>query len=127
VPCDERELTARLTALIRRVRGPLSPRRVVRVGALVVRLGRGAVTVEPSLGLTPVQYTLLAYLAGQPGVVLTDRALAEGVRAAHGATSEVELDAELRGLRAAVTTASGIDHSLERLDGMGWRFGAEDA
>jgi DNA-binding response OmpR family regulator len=127
VPCDERELAARLTALIRRVRGPLSPLRVVRVGALVVRLGRGAVTVEPPLGLTPVQHTLLGYLAGQRGVVITHRALAEGVRAAHGATSEAELDAELRRLQVAVTTASGVDHALERVAGMGWRIGVDDA
>jgi DNA-binding response OmpR family regulator len=127
LPCDERELKARLAALIRRVRGPLSPRRVVRVGALVVRLGRGVVAVEPSLGLTPVQLTLLGLLAGQHGVVISDSVLADGVCAAHGPTPSVSVEVELRGLRAALARASGVDHAIERVDGMGWRMGAADA
>jgi DNA-binding response OmpR family regulator len=126
IPCDERELTARLAALIRRVRGPLSPRRVVRVGAMVVHLGHGVVTVAPSLGLTPVQMTLLGYLAGQRGVVISETVLADGVRAAHGPRLHGELDAELRGLQAAVATASGVDWAIEQLDGIGWRLGVVD-
>jgi DNA-binding response OmpR family regulator len=121
-PFDERELRARLRSLMRRVRGPLSPRRVVRVGELVVRLGRGVVALEPALALTPVQLTMLGYLAAQPGVVLSERALADGVQAAHGPMSDVGLDAELRGLQAAVDVAAGVDHVLEHIDGAGWRM-----
>jgi DNA-binding response OmpR family regulator len=124
VPCDERELTARLTALIRRVRGPLRPARVVQVGALIVRLRHDCLTLEPALALTPVQRSLLAQLADQRGVVLSDRALADGVRAAHGATDFV-LDAEMRALQDAVAAASGVEHAVERIDGMGWRIGGE--
>jgi DNA-binding response OmpR family regulator len=113
-------------ALIRRARGPLSPGRTIRVGELVVRLGRGAVSVEPVLALTPVQRTMLGYLAGQPGVLLSETALADGVRRVHGSMSDVQLKAELRGLQAAVEVASGVNNAIERFPGMGWRLTAAE-
>jgi DNA-binding response OmpR family regulator len=125
LPCDERELRARLRALLRRSRGPLSPKRVVKVGELTVRLGRGFVTVEPDLLCTPMQFTLLGHLAGNPGAVVSDAALEDSVRAVHGPPSSVQLKAELRGLREAVAVASGIPSALERVDDIGWRLTTE--
>jgi DNA-binding response OmpR family regulator len=125
LPCDERELRARLRALIRRSRGPLSPQRVVKIGKITVVLGRGVVTVEPDLPCTPMQFTLLGYLAGNPGVVVSDPALEEGVRAVHGPPSHEQLEAELLGLRHALAVASGIPGALERVDDLGWRLATE--
>jgi DNA-binding response OmpR family regulator len=125
LPCDERELRARLRALIRRARGPLSPQRVVKVGELTVVLGRGVVTVEPDLPCTPMQFTLLGYLAGNPGVVVSDAALKEGVRAVHDPPSDVQLETELLGLRHALAVASGIPGALERVESIGWRLTTE--
>jgi DNA-binding response OmpR family regulator len=122
VPCDERELWARLRALIRRFRGPLSPRRTVRLGDVTVGLGHGVVTVEPTVPLTPVQLTLLGYLAGNPGVVVSEAALLDGVRAAHGPTSQAQVEAELGGLQSALAVASGIPNALQLLGGIGWRL-----
>jgi DNA-binding response OmpR family regulator len=126
-PLDDRELRARLVSLMRRARGSLSPRRVVRVGELVVRLGRGVVVVEPPLDLTPVQRSLLGFFAGQPGMVLGEDLLADGVRVAHGPISDAQLDAELDGLRAAVDVAAGVADTIERVEDLGWRLrtGAE--
>jgi DNA-binding response OmpR family regulator len=122
-PFEDRELRARLLALIRRMGGPLSPRRLVRVGTLVVRLGRGDVVLEPAVDLSPVQRRLLGYLAGQPGVVLSETALADGIRAAHGPISAEQLDGELGRLRAAIDLASGVDQAIEYIEGAGWRLG----
>jgi DNA-binding response OmpR family regulator len=124
IPCDERELRARLRALIRRFRGPMSPSRLVTVGELAVRVGRGIVTVEPALLLTPVQATILGHLAGQPGVVISEAGLIDRVRALHGPVSETKFDAEMRGLWTAVTVASGIPDALEQIEGCGWRLAA---
>lgn len=122
MPCDERELRARLRALIRRFRGPLSPSRVVMVGELAVRLGRGIVTVDPALPLTPVQSTLLGHLAGHPGVALSEAALRERVCAVHGPRCDIQFDAELLGLAATVAVASGLPDAVEQLEGIGWRL-----
>ena len=126
-PCPDSELRARLLALIRRVRGPLSPRRSVRVGELTVQLGRGIVAVEPRLVLTPMQSTLLGQLAQQPGVVASDTALRERVETVHGPTSDVAMEAEMRGLQIAVDVASGVNGALEHLDGLGWRLATDDS
>jgi DNA-binding response OmpR family regulator len=125
IPCDARDFRARLDALIRRARGPLSTRRVVKIGELIVRLGRGVVGVEPALPLTPVQSTLLGHLAGQPGVVLSEHVLVDRVRTVHGPTPDLQFDAELRGLRMAVELASGISDAVEHIDGVGWRLATE--
>jgi DNA-binding response OmpR family regulator len=122
VPCDERELWARLRALIRRFRGPLSPRRTVRLGDVTVGLGNGVVTVEPDVPFTPVQLTLLGYLAGNPGVVVSEAALMDGVRAVNGPTSQVQFEAELGGLQSALAVASGIPDALRHVGGNGWRL-----
>jgi two-component system, OmpR family, response regulator len=125
IPCDARELRARLDALIRRARGPLSTRRVVKIGELIVRLGRGVVGVEPALPLTPVQSTLLGHLAGQPGVVLSEHVLVDRVRTVHGPTPDLQFDAELPGTTDAVELASGISDAVEHIDGVGWRLATE--
>lgn len=126
MPCDERVLWAHLQGLIRGCRGPLSPQRVVRVGELVIRLGYGAVvTVEPALPLTPVQSTLLSHFAGNERVVQGEDALADRVRAVHGSISDVQFEAELHGLQAAVAVASGVSDALQHLDGIGWRLAAD--
>jgi DNA-binding response OmpR family regulator len=120
IPCDERELRARLWALIRRSRGPLSPGRAVTVGDLTVRLAGGRMRVEPALALTPVQSTLLEYLAEHPGVVLSKTALRERVCLVDGPTSEVQFLAEIRSLQAAVAVAAGVPDALDHIDGVGW-------
>jgi DNA-binding response OmpR family regulator len=94
----------------------------VRLGDVTVGLGRGVVTVEPEVLFTPVQLTLLGYLAGNPGAVVSEAALADGVRVVHGPTSQVQFEAELRGLQSALAVASGIPVALQYLGGIGWRL-----
>jgi DNA-binding response OmpR family regulator len=119
---DDRELRARLHALLRRFCGELSPHRVVKVGKMRVRFEEHGSSVEPAGTLTPVQTTLLGHLASQPGVVLGERALRDRVRAVHGEVSEAELRRALDGLAPAVLLASGVDGAVQRLDGSGWRL-----
>jgi DNA-binding response OmpR family regulator len=120
--CDERELRARLLALIRRFRGSLSPQRSVTVGNLAIRVSGEILAVEPPVLLTPVQATLLGHLAGHPGVALSEAALAERVGTVHGQSSDIQLGSELRDLRSAVAAASGVPDAVENLEGVGWRL-----
>jgi DNA-binding response OmpR family regulator len=120
--CDERELQARLHALIRRFRGSLSPQLSVAVGDLVIHVGGEVVAVEPPVPLTAVQATLLGHLARHPGVALSEAALSERVGSVHGHSSDIQLDTELRNLRTAVAAASGVPDAVENLEGVGWRL-----
>ena len=126
LPCDGRELRARLLALVRRARGSLSPGRAVTVGELTVRLGGGNVLAVPPLALTPVQATLLEHLAAHPGVVLGEQSLRERVDIVHGPTTEVQFAAELRSLQTAVAVASGVPDALGEVTAHSWRFADRD-
>jgi DNA-binding response OmpR family regulator len=122
LPCEGRELKARLHALVRRARGSLSPGRAVTVGELTVRLGGGIVQAVPRLALTPVQATLLEHLAAHRGVVLGEQSLRERVDVVHGPMSEVQFAAELRSLQTAVAVASGVPEALGEVTAQSWRF-----
>jgi two-component system, OmpR family, response regulator MtrA len=123
---DDRELRARLLALLRRYRGKLSPSQVIKVGKLTVRLGESGVTVDPAGSFTPIQVTMLGHLASQPGVVLAEAALRDRVRAVHGELPDDEVVDELDRLAPAVLFASGVRGAVQRLDGSGWRFNLPD-
>jgi DNA-binding response OmpR family regulator len=122
---DDRELRARLLALLRRYRGKLSPPQVVRVGKLRVRFHDDRASIEPAGALTPVQATLLGYLASQPGVVVGETALRDRVRAVHGDIMEADIRRELDRLVHAVLFASGVRGAVQRLDASGWRLNAD--
>jgi DNA-binding response OmpR family regulator len=122
VPCDERELAARLRALIRRASGRLSSSRVVVLGELELRLGRATIETQPSLALTQVQRTVLAQLTEQPGAVVTQGAILDRVRRVHGAVDDRQLTIEIELLQAAVAEAAGLDDALVAVGRDGWRL-----
>jgi DNA-binding response OmpR family regulator len=125
-PCDERELRARVRALVRRYRGRLSPESAITVGELTVRFGFGTVSLEPPLALTPVQSTLLEHLAAHPGVVLSEHALRERVDVVHGRVSDQQFHAEIQGLRDAIGVTSRVPDALDHIEGGGWCLAKSD-
>ena len=70
-PCRPREVVARVNALARRVMPSRNEAaEVLTFGRLRIDSARRTVTVDGSaLGLTPMEFALLHYLAGNPGRV----------------------------------------------------------
>ncbi|KAF1053715.1 MAG: Transcriptional regulatory protein CpxR [Stenotrophomonas maltophilia] len=76
-PCDPRELTARLRAVLRRSH-PAQPAAQVDLGDLTLNLGRGVVLVgEQEVSLTLSESRILEALLRQPGEPLDKQALAQ--------------------------------------------------
>jgi len=95
-PFDPSQLEARVRAVLRRagVGGPPPPTPVHRVGGLTVDPARHVAEVDGRpLDLTPLEFDLLAYLAANPGRVVTRRELMREVwqRTDSGRTVDVHL------------------------------------
>jgi DNA-binding response OmpR family regulator len=89
VPFDPRELLARVNALLRRARGALSQKRIVRFGQVEVDLTAGTVRRDGVLvHLTPREFALLTCFVNHPGRAQSrDRLLAAAWEATYEGTS----------------------------------------
>jgi DNA-binding response OmpR family regulator len=122
MPCDDKELRARIRALIRRRRAASTTAQVIVIGCLGVVLGRGIVTLDPELTLTAAQTTLLMQLASHHEAVVSDSVLRQVLEIAHGSESTDRLDTDLAELRSIVANASGMANAIERIEGLGCRL-----
>jgi two-component system response regulator ResD len=78
-PFSQRELAARIRAVLRRSQ-PDQPASIIRLGALLIDTAARQIrtTVSP-IGLTPLEYSLLAFLAASPGQTFSREQLLEHV------------------------------------------------
>jgi two-component system OmpR family response regulator len=116
-------LLARLRALVRRG-APARPARLV-AGDLALdpathRVCRGAVTIE----LTPREFSLLEFLLGSAGVVLSRTEILHGVWDAHYDGDSNVLEVYIRYLRRKIDKPFGR-HSIETVRGVGYRIVAD--
>jgi DNA-binding response OmpR family regulator len=123
-PFSQRELVARVRALLRRVeRRPGPPGQVLTVGSLEVDRGRRRVALGGRrVHLTPTEFDLLALLATRPGIVFTREQLLAEVRGWRDGAGHRTVDSHVRGLRAKlgagwVRTVHGVGYALEPEDG----------
>ena len=78
-PFSQRELAARIRAVLRRAR-PEHPSSIIRLGVLVIdTAARQISTARTPISLTPLEYTLLAFLAASPGQTFSPQQLLEHV------------------------------------------------
>jgi two-component system response regulator ResD len=78
-PFSQRELAARIRAVLRRVRPDQTPP-VIRLGSLLIdTAARQISTATTPIALTPLEYTLLAFLATSPGQTFSSQQLLEHV------------------------------------------------
>ena len=116
------ELHARIRALIRRAEA-LAPRRHV-IGSLVVdRELREARHAGQDLGLTPLEFDLLAYLAAEPTRVFTKAELLRAVWRFDAQTPTRTVDAHACRLRRKLADA-GAPHLVQNARGVGYRLSA---
>jgi DNA-binding response OmpR family regulator len=78
-PFSQRELAARIRAVLRRAR-PDQPPSIIRLGALLIdTAARQISTATAPIALTPLEYTLLVFLATSPGQTFSPQQLLEHV------------------------------------------------
>lgn len=120
-PFRMRELVARVAALLRRVdrAAELTGRSVTDLGDLRIDAAARRVWVtDTEVHLTPTEFDLLLYLAGNPGVVLTREKIYAEVWGWPGASGTRTVDSHVKALRHKigadrVRTVHGVGYALE--------------
>jgi DNA-binding response OmpR family regulator len=78
-PFSQRELAARVRAVLRRTR-PDHPPSIIRLGSLLIDTAARQISAATiPIAMTPLEYTLLAFLAASPGQVFSPQQLLEHV------------------------------------------------
>jgi len=123
------ELLARLRAALRRAEQPEGGAEpVVRTGELTVDLARRRVTVgDREVKLTPIEYRLLATLAGHPGRVMTHAALLREVWGPGSTTQHHYLRVFMAQLRRKLEPEPSRPRLLLTETGVGYRLRDPDA
>jgi len=120
-PFSPKILTARLRAVLRRVKEPtVDEQAVVRIRDLVIDPGRHSVSVgDEILTLTHTEFKLLHYLARRPGWVFTRDQLIESSRGESVFVTDRTIDVHVAGLRKKMGKAAAY---IETIRGVGYRF-----
>jgi len=123
-PVSPRELAARVRALLRRS-GIGSPghQRVLRVGDLVVDVGRFEVRVDDAVVvLTAKEFGILELLAGEPGRVFTRGEIINRVFGFERDVSERTVDAHVVNLRRKIESDPAEPRYVQTVYGRGYRL-----
>ncbi|BCY12228.1 response regulator transcription factor [Actinoplanes sp. L3-i22] len=122
-PVSPRELTARIRALLRRVRGGESPE-VLRVGDLEVDAPRFEVRVSGSaVRLTAKEFAILELLAREPGRVFTRGQIIDKTFGFENDVSERTVDAHVVNLRRKIEANPAEPRYVQTVYGRGYRMG----
>jgi DNA-binding response OmpR family regulator len=121
-PFSNRELVARVKAILRRADGPhkAGGQTTVTIGRVTIDSGRREVTLDGRpVALATREYDLLQYLAAHIGLALSRRQLLDGVWGADWYGDDRTVDVHVRQLRKKL----GDDLPLTTVWGVGYRLG----
>ncbi|MEW6583462.1 MAG: response regulator transcription factor, partial [Actinomycetota bacterium] len=125
-PFSLRELAARIRAVLRRSPdgGPPADVLVLRDGRMEVDLARHEASVDGTVvGLTAMEFRLLAALCAQPSRVFTRARLMEAIRARRPDGVERTIDQHVKNLRRKLNDASwGAGGVVGTVFGVGYRL-----
>jgi two-component system phosphate regulon response regulator PhoB len=120
IPFSDRELAARIDAILRRRRGDF--RGDIVMGSLRIdSLSQRVMAAEHELNLTPIEYRLLHFLMTHAGQILTRPQLAAAVRLDGAQIRERSVDVHFNRLRRRLAS-TGHDRLIETVTGLGYRF-----
>jgi DNA-binding response OmpR family regulator len=122
-PFSPREVTARVRAVLRRVRevGPVGAPPLTLDG-LTVDVGAREVAVDgAAVPLTPIEFDLLATMAAAPGQVFTRRQLLDAVWEDGHFGDERVVDVHIRGLRRALADDPAAPRFVATVRGAGYK------
>jgi two-component system KDP operon response regulator KdpE len=123
-PFGADELLARLRAVLRRVRPPTEPSRVVTAAEVAVDLGARTVTrAGREVALSPTEYLLVAELARHAGQVLDHRTLLQRIWGPAYASERNYLWTFIRRLRTKLEADAAAPRVIVTAGRQGYRFG----
>lgn len=126
-PFSAGELLARIRALLRRAAALTSPPPVVTSGDLEIDIARRRVTrAGEEIALTPTEFDILAYLARNAGLVVTQRMILEQVWGPEWVEDAQTLRVHVSNLRKKIEPHPGGPRYIITEPGVGFRFVAAE-
>ncbi len=128
-PFSAGELLARIRALLRRAAALTSPPPIVKTGDLEIDIARRRVRrAGVDIALTPTEFDILAFLARNAGLVVTQRMILEQVWGPEWVEDAQTLRVHVSNLRKKIEPHPGGPRFIITEPGVGFRFAAtEDA
>lgn len=122
-PFGMRELVARIRAALRRVRGEVQARNVMRIGDVAVDQDARQVWVrEQEVDLTPSEFDLLVTLMASPGHVYSRIELLERLQGTVVEGAEKTINVHIHNLRNKIEQDPSEPQYIETVYGIGYRF-----
>lgn len=126
-PFSAGELLARIRALLRRAAALTSPPPVFTSGDLEIDIARRRVTrAGEEIALTPTEFDILAYLARNAGLVVTQRMILEQVWGPEWVEDAQTLRVHVSNLRKKIEPHPGGPRYIITEPGVGFRFAAAE-
>ena len=122
-PFSAGELLARIRALLRRAAALTSPPPVVEAGDLVIDIARRRVTLAgEDVALTPTEFDILAFLARNADLVVTQKMILEEVWGPEWVEDAQTLRVHVSHLRKKIEPSPGSRRYIVTEPGVGFRF-----
>jgi two-component system KDP operon response regulator KdpE len=126
-PFSAGELLARIRALLRRTAALTSPPPIVTAGELVIDIARRRVTrAGNEVPLTPTEFDILAFLARNAGLVVTQRMILEQVWGPEWVEDAQTLRVHVSNLRKKIEPHPGGPRYIITEPGVGFRLSADE-
>jgi len=126
-PFSAGELLARIRALLRRAIALTSPPPVVTAGELEIDVARRRVTLAgEEVPLTPTEFDILAFLARNAGLVVTQRMILEQVWGPEWVEDAQTLRVHVSNLRKKIEQRPGGPRYIITEPGVGFRLAADE-
>jgi two-component system KDP operon response regulator KdpE len=126
-PFSAGELLARIRALLRRAAALTSPPPVITSGDLEIDIARRRVTrAGKEIALTPTEFDILAYLARNAGLVVTQKMILEQVWGPEWVEDAQTLRVHVSNLRKKIELHPGGPRYIITEPGVGFRFAAAE-
>ena len=126
-PFSAGELLARIRALLRRAAALTSPPPVVKSGDLEIDIARRRVRrAGEEIALTPTEFDILAFLARNAGLVVTQRMILEHVWGPEWVEDAQTLRVHVSNLRKKIEPHPGGPRFIITEPGVGFRFAAAE-
>ncbi len=125
-PCNPRELTARLRAILRRVENSRSApdSRVLSAGDLHIDRGtRSCTYCDTELSLTTAEFNILAVLVNHSGTVVSKETLTEKALNRQLTAYDRSVDVHVSSIRKKLL-AAGMETSIMNIRGVGYQLSA---
>ncbi|MCK8113988.1 response regulator transcription factor [Anaerosoma tenue] len=126
-PFSPREVVARVKAVLRRAEGPRSAGEALRIGALIIDLGRRSVSVDGVVAdLTRTEFDILAAMAAHPGRVYTRLQLLEIATGDTFEGYERTIDAHVKNIRKKLGDDPRRPRYVHTVFGVGYKVEAPE-